>query len=132
MSDGYEDYYRGKKVLVTGGLGFIGINTSLRLLDLGAEVTVLDNFIPPDPSGRLDAVRSRLRIAIADIRDEDKVERVVRDQHPQATASRSGTHDQISLHLQLLALLWPGTGVVLACWLMIIVVSFPGWCFLLT
>jgi UDP-glucose 4-epimerase len=80
MSDGYEDYYRGKKVLVTGGLGFIGINTSLRLLDFGAEVTVLDNFIPLDPSGRLDAVRSRLRIAVADIRDEDKVERVVRDQ----------------------------------------------------
>jgi nucleoside-diphosphate-sugar epimerase len=79
MNEPYLDYYRGRRVLVTGGLGFIGINTCLRLLELEAEVTVLDNFVPPDPSGRLDALRSRLRIAVADIRDEDKVERMVRD-----------------------------------------------------
>ena len=53
MSEAYLDYYRGKKVLVTGGLGFIGINTCLRLLNLGAEVTALDNFVPPDLAGRL-------------------------------------------------------------------------------
>ncbi len=80
MIEGHLDFYSGKRALVTGGLGFIGINISLRLLEMGAEVTVLDNFVPPDPSGRLDEVRSRLRIAIADIRDEEKVERVVRGQ----------------------------------------------------
>ena len=80
MSEAYLDYYRGKKVLVTGGLGFIGINTCLRLLDLGAEVTALDNFVSPDLSGRVDPVNSRLRIAVADIRDEEKLERVVLDQ----------------------------------------------------
>jgi UDP-glucose 4-epimerase len=80
MSEAHLDYYRGRRVLVTGGLGFIGINTCLRLLELGAEVTVLDNFIPPDPSGQLEEVRSRLRMAVADIRDEEKVERVVRGQ----------------------------------------------------
>jgi UDP-glucose 4-epimerase len=76
----YEGFYRGKRVLVTGGLGFIGINASLRLLDLGAEVTVLDNFVPPNPSPSLAAVLSRLKVAVADIRDADKVERVIRDQ----------------------------------------------------
>ncbi len=80
MNEAYLDYYLGRRVLVTGGLGFIGVNVCLRLLELGAEVTVLDNFIPPDPSGRLDELRSRLRIAIADLRDEEKVERLVRDQ----------------------------------------------------
>ena len=75
----YDGFYRGKKVLVTGGLGFIGINVCLRLLDLGAEVTVLDNFVPPNPGAPLDALLPRLRVAIADIRDEDTVERVVRD-----------------------------------------------------
>jgi nucleoside-diphosphate-sugar epimerase len=80
MSEAYLEYYRGKKVLVTGGLGFIGINTCLRLLDLGAEVTALDNFVPPDLAGRVDIDRSRLRIAVADIRDEEKLERVVLDQ----------------------------------------------------
>ena len=76
----YQEFYHGKKVLVTGGLGFIGINVSLRLLELGAEVTVLDNFVPPNPGAPLDAVLSRLRVAVADIRDADKVERVIRDQ----------------------------------------------------
>src|SRR5208282_1273137 len=80
MSEEYLEFYRGKKVLVTGGLGFIGINASLRLLELGAEVTALDNFIPPDLSGRIDLVSSGLRIAVADIRDEEKLERVARDQ----------------------------------------------------
>jgi nucleoside-diphosphate-sugar epimerase len=74
------DFYRGKKVLVTGGLGFIGLNTCARLLDLGAEVTALDNFVPTQITPAFDAVRSQLRLAIADIRDEEKVERVVRDQ----------------------------------------------------
>jgi nucleoside-diphosphate-sugar epimerase len=74
------EFYNGKRVLVTGGLGFIGVNLCARLLDLGAEVTVLDNFVPPQVTPAFDAVRSRLRLAVADIRDEQKVERVVRDQ----------------------------------------------------
>jgi len=31
----HRDYYRGTKVLVTGGLGFIGSNLSRTLADLG-------------------------------------------------------------------------------------------------
>ena len=33
-----------KKVLITGGAGFIGSNTALKLLEKGYEVTVLDNL----------------------------------------------------------------------------------------
>ena len=33
-----------KKVLITGGAGFIGCNYAARLLQAGHEVTILDNL----------------------------------------------------------------------------------------
>jgi UDP-glucose 4-epimerase len=62
--------YRGRKVLVTGGLGFIGSNLCRRLADLGAEVTAVDSLLP-DYGGNLfnlDGYESRVRINIADVR----------------------------------------------------------------
>ena len=38
--------YRGEKVLVTGGLGFIGSNVAIRLVESGATVTIVDSMHP--------------------------------------------------------------------------------------
>lgn len=63
--------YAGKRVLVTGGLGFIGSNLVLRLVDEGARVTVVDNLLPGCGGNPYNVVEvaDRIRIVEADIAD---------------------------------------------------------------
>ena len=72
----------GKRVLITGGLGFIGSNLALRLLALGAKVTVVDSLIPQYGGNRrnLAGAGRRLRMHIADVRDWPKLPRLVAGQ----------------------------------------------------
>jgi len=41
-----QDRFRDSKVLITGGLGFIGSSLAVKLVGLGADVTVVDAVIP--------------------------------------------------------------------------------------
>ena len=41
-----ERFYSGKRVVITGGLGLIGSNLAHRLVELGASVELVDNFLP--------------------------------------------------------------------------------------
>ncbi len=80
MSD-YRDFYRGRRVLVTGGLGFIGSNLCRTLADLGAEVLAVDSLLP-DYGGNtfnLDGCEGRVRVNIADVRSH-AMEYLVRNQ----------------------------------------------------
>jgi len=81
MSD-YRDLYRGQRVLVTGGLGFIGSNLARALADLGAVVVVVDSLLP-DYGGNLfnlDGYADRVHINIADVRGHG-MEYLVQGQH---------------------------------------------------
>src|SRR6476661_1462448 len=78
----YREFYRGRKVLVTGGLGFIGSNLARQLVALGADVLLVDSLIP-DYGGNLfniDGVADRLRVNVADIRQQSTMNYLVRDQ----------------------------------------------------
>jgi len=69
MSD-HRDFYRGRRVLITGGLGFIGSNLARALADLGAQVTAIDSLLP-DYGGNafnLAGYEDKVRINIADVR----------------------------------------------------------------
>ncbi len=63
------DSYRDANVLVTGGLGFIGSNLAIRLVEQGARVTVVDSSISGCGANpyNVASVRDRLRVVPLDL-----------------------------------------------------------------
>lgn len=75
-------FFRDKHVLITGGLGFIGSNLAHRLVDLGADVLIVDSLIPEYGGNifNVHGIEDRLRINIADMRDEHGLRYLVQGQ----------------------------------------------------
>ena len=66
---------KGKKVLITGGLGFIGSNLTHKCLELGAEITVYD-CLDPRSGGNLyniEEIKDHIEICFHDILNFDQV-----------------------------------------------------------
>lgn len=63
--------YRGKNILITGGLGFIGSNLAHRLVGLGARVTIVDSLIPEYGGNRrnIAGIERQVVVNISDVRD---------------------------------------------------------------
>ena len=78
MSAAFADYGK-KRVLVTGGAGFIGQNLVARLLGAGAEVTVFDYAISRDLDALAGENPGTLHLRQGDIRDEAKVRAIVEE-----------------------------------------------------
>jgi len=74
--------FESKRILITGGLGFIGSSLARRLANAGAHVTLCDSLIPTY-GGNLHNVqdfRDRIAINISDVRDRFAIEYLLRDQ----------------------------------------------------
>ncbi len=77
-----SEFFRDKKCLVTGGLGFIGSNVAHALLKAGAHVMLVDSLIP-EYGGNLfnvEDIESQIRINISDVRDRFSMRALVKDQ----------------------------------------------------
>ncbi len=77
----YTGFYRGRRVMITGGLGFIGSNIARRLVELGADVLLMDSLIQDFGANffNIDGIADRVRVNIADVRQESTMHHLVRD-----------------------------------------------------
>ncbi|TXH76310.1 NAD-dependent epimerase/dehydratase family protein [Thiobacillus sp.] len=66
-----SDTYSGSRVLITGGLGFIGSNLARALVARGADVTLVDSLIPEYGGNpfNVDDIREKVTVNVCDVRD---------------------------------------------------------------
>ena len=76
------DNFRGARVLITGGLGFIGSNLARRLVGLGADITLADSLIPTYGGHwqNIADIRSDVVVNVCDVRDRFAMEYLVQRQ----------------------------------------------------
>ena len=72
---------RGRRALITGGLGFIGSNLARRLVADGVEVTLVDSLVPEYGGNtfNISEIENNVVVNISDIRDRYSMAYLVRD-----------------------------------------------------
>jgi UDP-glucose 4-epimerase len=82
VSTNLRRVFSGKRVLITGGLGFIGSNLARALVELGARVSIVDSLVPEYGGNRrnLADIAGRVKVHIADVRDWPRLPSLVRGQ----------------------------------------------------
>jgi len=78
-SSAYREFYGGRRVMITGGLGFIGSNLARQLVDLGADVLLVDSLIPGHGGNlfNIHGIDDRLHVNIADVRQQSTMNYLV-------------------------------------------------------
>lgn len=76
-----ESSFKDRKVLILGGLGFIGSNLAIRLVSMGALVTLVDSMLPQYGGNliNIEPIKNKCQINYSDIRDKYSLEYLVKD-----------------------------------------------------
>jgi UDP-glucose 4-epimerase len=74
--------FNNKNCLITGGVGFLGSALASQLVNLGANVTLVDSLIPQYGGNLFNVaeIKDRVRINISDVRDEFSFRHLVKEQ----------------------------------------------------
>lgn len=79
MENNTEQFFTGKRVLITGGAGFLGSSLAHALVARGAQITVLDAMLSLYGGNlfNLEGIREKIEFIEGDIRDEALVQKAV-------------------------------------------------------
>ena len=77
-----EQLWKSRKAIITGGLGFIGSNLARRLVDYGAQVTLVDSLVPEYGGNLFNIfdINDKVALNISDVRDKFSLRHLVKDQ----------------------------------------------------
>lgn len=77
-----DKLFHGARVLITGGLGFIGANLALKLLEQGAQLTLVDNLLRGAGGNEhnIHSFRDRVHAIQGDLRDPKVIKQCLPDQ----------------------------------------------------
>jgi|SRR3989344_2043346 len=78
----FIDNFMDKNVMITGGLGFIGSNLAHKLVDLRANVLIIDSLIPGHGGNlfNIESIKNKVRVNLVDIRSSNSMRILIRDQ----------------------------------------------------
>jgi UDP-glucose 4-epimerase len=85
---------KGKKILITGGLGFIGSNLAHKCLELGAEVTIFDNLDPHSGGNMYNIAKFKhdVKLALHDLLNFDQLSQCILDKDVVFNCAASTSH----------------------------------------
>ncbi len=74
--------YKDKNIIITGGLGFIGSNLAIKLVGVGANVTLVDSLIPEYGGNLFNIIdiKDNVNVNISDVRDIHSMRYLVQGQ----------------------------------------------------
>ena len=77
-----EQLWSGRKAIITGGLGFIGSNLAIKLVESGAQVTLVDSLVPEYGGNLFNVadIKEKVSVNISDVRDKFSLRHLVKDQ----------------------------------------------------
>jgi len=78
----YQKEYKDKRILITGGLGFIGSTLAHYLVRFGSKVLIIDSLIPQYGGNwfNIKGIEDKVMVNISDVRDQYSMNYLVRDQ----------------------------------------------------